>query len=524
LGHEDDDREDEIVDIVHSPTLRQEEEGDGDTVDEDGDETSSDGTTLSENTSGIQAPPTLITATRANDEFHKDSNKVKYNSGNHDDDNPSHPVTATDLGQPNSTHAAQQPPPPSSSSPFDQDVDEHSYKKVLQSSSSSSLESELKSNKEEILNDKYQYHPAEEDTTLLLGDSIIVTDDHTEDGSATTNNNDGMNHPHRSITTPVIKENDDKEEEESERRNVRDIVMQDEGERGNDVTTIDVVEDGDETALRIDDISSDISQRRSSTEETSSSSSSSPDAMTTTITSTTEGGGEQKINIQYDDPSTLSSSSNTINKDANREFVTGLDDVDKLFESVEVPDELDVGADGSSMQEVLVGQALKIIMKKVKGLGGIIKLKFDKVAMPVVKKALPQLGLFGGEDDEGDDTDFDAVLFESLVNGSDEEKMTSLTIDKKEEGVVTSAAAAAKNLNDKLKNVRDKVKEVPLFKSDEAQRVFKFTTKKLEQGKQLFNNLLSIFEGEEEDEDVVNFDLSNMNLDDILSLDKGTQP
>jgi len=55
-----------------------------------------------------------------------------------------------------------------------------------------------------------------------------------------------------------------------------------------------------------------------------------------------------------------------------------------------------------------------------------------------------------------------------------------------------------------------------LFKSEEAQKVFKFTKDKWEQGKQLFDDLLSIFEGDEDEDS--DFDLSNMNLDDIQSL------
>jgi hypothetical protein len=52
-------------------------------------------------------------------------------------------------------------------------------------------------------------------------------------------------------------------------------------------------------------------------------------------------------------------------KCANSEFVDGLDDIDKLFEEIEPPDELDVGAVGSSMQEVLMGQGSRIVLKRV---------------------------------------------------------------------------------------------------------------------------------------------------------------
>jgi hypothetical protein len=53
-------------------------------------------------------------------------------------------------------------------------------------------------------------------------------------------------------------------------------------------------------------------------------------------------------------------------KSANSEFVDGLDDIGKFFEDVEPPDELDVGAVGSSIQEVLMGQGTQIILKRLR--------------------------------------------------------------------------------------------------------------------------------------------------------------
>jgi hypothetical protein len=52
-------------------------------------------------------------------------------------------------------------------------------------------------------------------------------------------------------------------------------------------------------------------------------------------------------------------------KSANSEFVDGLDDIGKFFEDVEPPDELDVGAVGTSIQEVLMGQGTRIILKRL---------------------------------------------------------------------------------------------------------------------------------------------------------------
>lgn len=53
-------------------------------------------------------------------------------------------------------------------------------------------------------------------------------------------------------------------------------------------------------------------------------------------------------------------------KSVNDEFVKGLDDINKLFEHVQPPDELDVGAAGSSIQEVLMGQGAEILRKRVR--------------------------------------------------------------------------------------------------------------------------------------------------------------
>lgn len=50
--------------------------------------------------------------------------------------------------------------------------------------------------------------------------------------------------------------------------------------------------------------------------------------------------------------------------DVNSDFIDGIDDLDKFLEEVDTPDELDV-AHGSSMQEVLVGKGVQILVKKV---------------------------------------------------------------------------------------------------------------------------------------------------------------
>ena len=50
----------------------------------------------------------------------------------------------------------------------------------------------------------------------------------------------------------------------------------------------------------------------------------------------------------------------------NDEFVSGLDDLDKFMEEVDPPDELDVGAGGLSIQEIILGQGAQIIKTRVR--------------------------------------------------------------------------------------------------------------------------------------------------------------
>ena len=53
-------------------------------------------------------------------------------------------------------------------------------------------------------------------------------------------------------------------------------------------------------------------------------------------------------------------------KSVNLEFVEGLDDIDKLFEEIDPPDELDISAAGSSIQEVVLGQGTRIAVKRIR--------------------------------------------------------------------------------------------------------------------------------------------------------------
>jgi hypothetical protein len=86
---------------------------------------------------------------------------------------------------------------------------------------------------------------------------------------------------------------------------------------------------------------------------------------------------EDFIEVEVEDSSASSSndsgsststpdSDNNNNKVHSDDFVEGLDDIDKFFEGVDPPEELDVGgASGLSMQEVIMGKGRQILFKKV---------------------------------------------------------------------------------------------------------------------------------------------------------------
>ncbi len=182
---------------------------------------------------------------------------------------------------------------------------------------------------------------------------------------------------------------------------------------------------------------------------------------------------------------------NIDSKEANRLFVDGLDELDKLFEPVEVPDELDVGADGTSMQEVLVGQGLKIIWKHV-------------------KRVLFSLG--GNRNAK----DRKTLEDETMRNKEDKDINSSfdLTIqDKKEKldlGDHTVDNISTKMRPTRGKHKRDYIKEKKFFQisiqSPKTQKIVKFARRKFEQAKHILGDLLSIFEGGDDNEDD-NFEL-----------------
>lgn len=86
--------------------------------------------------------------------------------------------------------------------------------------------------------------------------------------------------------------------------------------------------------------------------------------------------------------------------DANFDFVEGLDDLGKFFEGIDPPDELDIGASGLSIQEVLVGKGREILVKKVVQLTYAVKIAWNRLTR-IVNKITTRKDT-GREENDGD--------------------------------------------------------------------------------------------------------------------------
>jgi hypothetical protein len=229
-----------------------------------------------------------------------------------------------------------------------------------------------------------------------------------------------------------------------------------------------------------------------------------PDASTSNTPDVVDTHAESsdRITINYDEITPPISK----DEDANREFVTGLDEIDKFFESVSPPDELDVGADGSSMQDVLVGQGLKIIFKRAKSFGSSVKERFEKI----VEKALPQQLVHLARDEEEEEESLEDIL--KMMKGDLPLNTKSEKVDASEaKGRGVNAEEGVED--DKLAN------RFPLLKKPRVNKIYKYARRKWRQAKHLLDDLLSIFGGDDDEEDVdFSADFGSMNFDDVRSL------
>jgi len=194
---------------------------------------------------------------------------------------------------------------------------------------------------------------------------------------------------------------------------------------------------------------------------------------------------EEEIQLQYQDANKVPPPLTSF-KDANREFVTGLDEIEKLFESVEVPDELDVGADGSSMQDVLVGQGLKIIWKRAKNFSTRIKNK--------VKSALPLLGIRAGSDEMEEEKG-------RITNNEGKKKVYDEEMQHSTKRQNSKEQPKKEKSKQKDKNKQKKNTDFPLITSKKAQTLWKLAKRKWEQAMNIFDYYFNEFDDTEDGED-----------------------
>ena len=202
----------------------------------------------------------------------------------------------------------------------------------------------------------------------------------------------------------------------------------------------------------------------------------------------------------------------TSSKDANRKFVTGLNEFDKFFESVEVPDELDVGADGSSLQDVLVGQGLKIIWKRAKNFSTGVKNKLGNMM-----RGGKSLGILAGDDAKENEelkNMFDAFSDVRKYNGDGNDNDSILSVnDARKENENRKGKEQQQEFKDKQWRERKQQKKVgkrqekkkkaefPLTNSKKVHSLLKFARRKLEQAMEKLVDLFGAFDDTEDDED-----------------------
>jgi hypothetical protein len=158
------------------------------------------------------------------------------------------------------------------------------------------------------------------------------------------------------------------------------------------------------------------------------------------------------------------------------------------------------------MQDVLVGQGLKIIFKRAKSFGSSVKERFEKI----VEKALPQQLVHLARDEEEEEESLEDIL--KMMKGDLPLNTKSEKVDASEaKGRGVNAEEGVED--DKLAN------RFPLLKKPRVNKIYKYARRKWRQAKHLLDDLLSIFGGDDDEEDVdFSADFGSMNFDDVRSL------
>lgn len=165
---------------------------------------------------------------------------------------------------------------------------------------------------------------------------------------------------------------------------------------------------------------------------------------------------------------------NNNNADVNSEFGDGLDDIDKFFEGVNPPDELDVGY-GSSIQDVLMDKGKDILLKKIRGFAHWIKVGWKTMGRKLEERI----------------SEFQLPFQNTSSTASEPETKSLGTKEQREELVETTKDALA--------------------------TVWKFGKQTVEVISDLVDGLLDRFDDKGEDESANFEDFGGFDLDDLSS-------
>ncbi len=165
---------------------------------------------------------------------------------------------------------------------------------------------------------------------------------------------------------------------------------------------------------------------------------------------------------------------NNNNADVNSEFGDGLDDIDKFFEGVNPPDELDVGY-GSSIQDVLMDKGKDILLKKIRGFAHWIKIGWKTMGRKLEERI----------------SEFQLPFQNTSSTASESETKSLSTKEQREELVENTKDALA--------------------------TVWKFGKRTMEVISDLVDGLLDRFDDKGEDESANFEDFGGFDLDDLSS-------
>uniref|UniRef100_A0A7S3Q4R2 Uncharacterized protein n=1 Tax=Chaetoceros debilis TaxID=122233 RepID=A0A7S3Q4R2_9STRA len=228
----------------------------------------------------------------------------------------------------------------------DEDLDEHTEEDQNEDAPTESMTEEENTSEDDLLNDSYEGDDAESEASYNEGTEIDDGEDTnvdalvdlTEPIDENVSSNDISENGGDTTIEPFIEE-----EELLEAEDRQAAILDVEDQIGNN--QIDAEES--EEYISAEYIENIIDEQKSTTE-----------------TADIDLKENDKLSVEETDSPKLRIQ-RKITNEVNDEYITGLDDLHKFLEEVDAPDELDLGATGKSIQDVLVGQGAQILKTRV---------------------------------------------------------------------------------------------------------------------------------------------------------------